>query len=124
MAFAGFVEGFGQVFLFVDVAVDLLDFLGCPGIDEHSRFEGLEEEVDGVVWVVVHIAFLQRYALFFRIKNFFSFIFSMVTLKEVIDRMVWMVGRGGSMAQRRSCWGQWLWERWDWEIKREKHGKR
>lgn len=65
MAFAGFVEGFGQVFLFVDVAVDLLDFLGCLGIDEHSGFEGLEEKVDGVVWVVVHIAIFCKDTLYF-----------------------------------------------------------
>ena len=56
MAFAGFVEGFGQVFLFVDVAVDLLDFLGCPGIDEHSRFEGLEEKVDSIMFIKLRIS--------------------------------------------------------------------
>lgn len=65
MAFAGFVEGFGQVFLFVDVAVDLLDFLGCLGIDEHSGFEGLEEEIDGVVWVVVHVDVFCKDTLYF-----------------------------------------------------------
>lgn len=75
MAFAGFVEGFGQVFLFVDVAVDLLDFLGCLGIDEHSRFEGLEEKVDGVVRGVVHIAFFAKIGFIFLNKEFFFHLF-------------------------------------------------
>ena len=73
MAFAGFVEGFGQVFLFVDVEVDLLDFLGCLGIDEHSRFEGLEEKVDGVVRGVVNIDVFCKDTLYFLHIDFFHY---------------------------------------------------
>lgn len=66
VAFAGFVEGFGQVFLFVYVVIDLLNFLVCPGSEEYYVFEGFEEEVDGM-WIMAHIAFFVKIRFIFYI---------------------------------------------------------